>query len=53
MNDARLLLRIIKVPARYVTNVNFGANGVGTLYITAVYDAWKAPFPGGVFRWTK
>lgn len=53
VNDARKLLRIIAVPTPYVTNVNFGAGGADTLYITGVFDPWKAPFPGAVYRWTK
>jgi sugar lactone lactonase YvrE len=47
------LVRIITVPTPYVTNMNFGADGAGTVYITGVFDPWKAPFPGAVYRWTK
>jgi gluconolactonase len=47
------LVRIITVPTPYVTNMNFGADGAGTLYITGVFDPWKAPFPGAVYQWTK
>jgi sugar lactone lactonase YvrE len=53
VNDAKKLLRIITVPTPYVTNMNFGADGANTLYITGVFDPWKAPFPGAVYRWTK
>jgi gluconolactonase len=53
VNDDKKLLRIITVPTPYVTNVNFGADGANTLYITGVFDPWKAPFPGAVYRWTK
>jgi gluconolactonase len=53
VNDAKQLVRIITVPTPYVTNMNFGADGAATVYITGVYDPWKAPFPGAVFRWTK
>jgi sugar lactone lactonase YvrE len=53
VNDAKKLVRIITVPTPYVTNVNFGADGAATVYITGVFDPWKAPFPGAVFRWTK
>jgi sugar lactone lactonase YvrE len=53
VNDAKKLVRIIKVPTPYVTNVNFGPDGANTLYITGVFDPWKAPFPGAVYRWTK
>jgi sugar lactone lactonase YvrE len=53
VNDDKKLVRIIKVPTPYVTNVNFGPDGANTLYITGVFDPWKAPFPGAVYRWTK
>ncbi len=48
----RKLVRIIEVPTPYVTNVNFGGDGNGTVYITGVFDPWKAPYPGAVYRWT-
>jgi sugar lactone lactonase YvrE len=53
VNDAKKLVRIITVPTPYVTNVNFGADGTASVYITGVFDPWKAPFPGAVYRWTK
>jgi sugar lactone lactonase YvrE len=53
VNEDKKLLRIITVPTPYVTNMNFGAEGADTLYITGVFDPWKAPFPGAVYRWTK
>jgi sugar lactone lactonase YvrE len=53
VNDDKKLVRIISVPTPYVTNVNFGADGAATVYITGVFDPWKAPFPGAVYRWTK
>ncbi|HWY97386.1 MAG TPA: SMP-30/gluconolactonase/LRE family protein [Steroidobacteraceae bacterium] len=53
VNDAKKLVRIITVPTPYVTNMNFGADGTATVYITGVFDPWKAPFPGAVYRWTK
>jgi sugar lactone lactonase YvrE len=53
VNDAKKLVRIITVPTPYVTNVNFGADGAATVYITGVFDPWKTPFPGAVYRWTK
>jgi gluconolactonase len=53
VNADRKLVRIIKVPTPYVTNVNFGADGAGTVYITGVFDPNKAPFPGAVYRWSK
>ena len=53
VDEAKKLQRIVTVPTRYVTNVNFGADGTGTLYITGVFDQFKAPFVGTVYRWTK
>jgi gluconolactonase len=53
VSDDKKLVRIITVPTPYVTNVNFGANGADTVYITGVFDPWKAPFPGAVYRWSK
>jgi sugar lactone lactonase YvrE len=49
----RKLVRIIKVPTPYVTNMNFGADGANTVFITGVFDPWKAPFPGAVYRVTR
>jgi gluconolactonase len=53
VNEERRLVRAITVPTPYVTNMNFGADGANTLYITGVFDPWKAPFPGALYRWTK
>jgi gluconolactonase len=53
VSEGKKLLRIITVPTPYVTNLNFGADGADTVYITGVFDPWKAPFPGAVYRWTK
>jgi gluconolactonase len=53
VNGEKKMVRIITVPTPYVTNVNFGANGADTIFITGVFDPWKAPFPGAVYRWTK
>jgi gluconolactonase len=53
VNGEKKLVRIITVPTPYVTNMNFGADGAGTVYITGVFDPWKAPFPGAVYRWKK
>jgi gluconolactonase len=50
VSDDKKLVRIISVPTPYVTNVNFGADGARTVYITGVFDPWKAPFPGAVYR---
>jgi gluconolactonase len=53
VSEGKKLVRIISVPTPYVTNVNFGATGADTVYITGVFDPWKAPFPGAVYRWTQ
>ncbi|MEA2778656.1 MAG: hypothetical protein QOK29_200 [Rhodospirillaceae bacterium] len=45
------LVRKIDVPAKYVTNVNFGPT-VSTLYITAAIDANNPPYPGEVYEVT-
>jgi gluconolactonase len=53
VSDAKQLVRIVTVPTRYVTNVNFGGAGASTLYITGVFDQFKVPYQGAVYRWTK
>jgi gluconolactonase len=53
VSDEKKLVRVITVPTPYVTNMNFGARATGAVYITGVFDPWKAPFPGAVYRWTK
>jgi gluconolactonase len=53
VNEAKELVRIITVPTPFVTNVNFGAQGTNSVYITGVFDPWKPPFLGAVYRWTK
>jgi gluconolactonase len=52
VNADKNLVRIIAVPTPYVTNVNFGPDGAGSVYITGVFDPWKAPYPGAVYRFT-
>ncbi len=53
VNEDKKLVRTIEVPTPYVTNMGFGADGAGTVYITGVFDQWKTPFPGAVYRWTQ
>jgi gluconolactonase len=53
VNDEKKLMRIIEVPTPYVTNVNFGADGARTLYITGVFEQFKPPYPGAVYKWTR
>jgi gluconolactonase len=50
VSGAKALVRIIAVPTPYVTNMTFGADK--SVYVTGVFDPWKAPFPGAVYRWT-
>lgn len=52
VDEAKKLVRTIEVPAPFVTNVNFGADGASTIYITGVFDQFKAPYRGAVYRWT-
>jgi sugar lactone lactonase YvrE len=52
MSEDKKLVRIISVATPYVTNMNFGSEGANTVYITGVFDPWKAPFPGAVYRWS-
>ena len=53
VNDERKLVRMITVPTPYVTNVNFGADGARTLFITGVFKQFTPPYPGAVYRWTR
>jgi gluconolactonase len=53
VNEAKELVRIITVPTPFVTNMNFGGQGTNSVYITGVFDPWKAPFLGAVYRWTR
>lgn len=39
--------------ACYDANAIIDLDGAGTVYITGVFDQWKAPFPGAVYRWTR
>jgi gluconolactonase len=52
VSDDKKLVRVVDLPTRYVTNVNFGTDGARTLYITGVFEQFKAPYPGVVYRWT-
>jgi sugar lactone lactonase YvrE len=51
VSEGKKLVRTIDVPTPFVTNLAFGAAGTGTVFVTGVFDEWKAPFPGAVFRW--
>jgi len=52
VSEDKKLVRAITVATPYVTNMNFGGKGGNTVYITGVFDPWKAPFPGAVYGWT-
>jgi sugar lactone lactonase YvrE len=52
VSEDKKLVRTISVATPYVTNINFGNEGSNTVYITGVFDPWKAPFPGAVYRWS-
>jgi gluconolactonase len=51
VNDGKKLIRTITVPTRYVTNIAFGTPR-DAVFITGVFEQWKAPFAGVVYRWT-
>jgi gluconolactonase len=53
INEDRKLVRTIDVATPYVTNIAFGADVAGTVYVTGAFEQWKAPFPGAVYRWTR
>jgi gluconolactonase len=48
-NTAGELVRILAVPAPYVTNLTFGETEE-TLFVTAATDAWSEPYPGQVYK---
>ena len=52
VSEDKKLIRVIAVPTPYVTNMNFGSAGDNSVYITGVFDPWKAPYPGAVYGWT-
>jgi len=53
VDEQRKLRRQIRVPTRYVTNIVFGPEGSGILYIAGVFDQWKEPYAGTVYRWSR
>jgi gluconolactonase len=53
VDESRKLVRAIRLPTPYVTNVNFGPDGAATLFITGVFEQFKSPYPGAVYRWTR
>jgi gluconolactonase len=53
VTEEKKLLRIIKVPTPYVTNMGFGASGADTVFVTGAFEQWKQPYPGAVYRWSR
>ncbi len=51
VGEDKKLVRTIEVPTPFVTNLAFGATGTGAVFVTGVFDEWKAPFAGAVFCW--
>ena len=51
VSDDKKLIRSIEVPTPFVTNMAFGPAGSGIVFITGVFDQWKAPYAGAVYRW--
>jgi gluconolactonase len=52
VNDEKKLVRIISVPAPYVTNVAFDPLHANVVFVTGAFEQWKPPFAGAVYRWT-
>lgn len=46
----RKLVRAIDVPTPFVTNVAFGPPPARDVFVTGVFDQWRAPYPGAVYR---
>lgn len=53
VDQDRQLLRIIRVPTPYVTNMAFDPLKANVVFITGAFEQWKPPFPGAVYRWTR
>ncbi len=53
VGEDRKLVRMIAVPTPYVTNIAFGPDGTGTVFITGAFEQWKPPYPGAVYRWRR
>jgi sugar lactone lactonase YvrE len=50
VGEDRKLVRTVEVPTPYVTNMAFDPRTPGALFITGVFDEWRAPFPGAVYH---
>jgi gluconolactonase len=53
VSEDRKLVRTIDVPTPYVTNMAFGPQGAGIVFVTGAFEQWKAPFPGAVYQWSR
>jgi len=49
----RKLVRVIRVPTRYVTNMAFDPQQANVVFVTGAFEQWKPPYPGAVYRWTR
>jgi sugar lactone lactonase YvrE len=49
VGEDKKLVRALRVPTPFVTNLAFGA--AGTVFITGAFDQWQAPYAGAVYRW--
>lgn len=52
VSEDKKMVHTIEVPTPYVTNMAFGPEGAGTVFITGSFEQWKPPYPGVVYRWT-
>jgi len=53
VSGERKLVRTIDVPTPYVTNIAFGPDATGAVFVTGAFEQWKPPYPGAVYRWTQ
>ncbi len=53
MNEDRKLVRVIRVPTPYVTNMSFDPFQANVVFITGAFDQWNPPFRGAVYRWAR
>ena len=53
VNEDRKLVRILRVPTSYVTNVAFDPLEANVVFITGAFDQWNPPFRGAVYRWAR
>jgi len=53
VDEDKKLVRTLKLPTPYVTNMAFGPDGADAVFVTGAFEQWKAPFAGSVYRWIK